>query len=101
HGNYRSKYYSPFFCPIGAFCNKLDTIGRERPRRVFKYRGTAYATPHSKPWSAVLLREKEYDGKRTACGAFLINRPPNEHDYVENGSSDLLLTAAHCLMDMK
>uniref|UniRef100_A0A915K7W2 Uncharacterized protein n=1 Tax=Romanomermis culicivorax TaxID=13658 RepID=A0A915K7W2_ROMCU len=78
----------------------MDTIGRERQRRVFNYRGTAYATPHSKPWSAVLLREKEYDGKRAACGAFLINRPPNEHSYVENGSSDLLLTAAHCLMDI-
>uniref|UniRef100_A0A915I3T8 Peptidase S1 domain-containing protein n=1 Tax=Romanomermis culicivorax TaxID=13658 RepID=A0A915I3T8_ROMCU len=37
------------------------------------------------------------DGKYI-CGAALVNRPPNHHQADSTGSSDILLTAAHCLV---
>uniref|UniRef100_A0A915J016 Peptidase S1 domain-containing protein n=1 Tax=Romanomermis culicivorax TaxID=13658 RepID=A0A915J016_ROMCU len=74
--------------------------GAHRSKRVLKTEITEYAKPHSKPWMAILLRPNRYrDDAYIPCGAFLINRPPYLHDSVSRGSSDLLLTAGHCLVD--
>uniref|UniRef100_A0A915HJ47 Peptidase S1 domain-containing protein n=1 Tax=Romanomermis culicivorax TaxID=13658 RepID=A0A915HJ47_ROMCU len=51
------------------------------------------ATPHSRPWTTFL----KYRGSFW-CGASLVNRPPNHHSDVAEGSSDILLTAAHCVI---
>uniref|UniRef100_A0A915IGS7 Uncharacterized protein n=1 Tax=Romanomermis culicivorax TaxID=13658 RepID=A0A915IGS7_ROMCU len=76
----------------------LETIAKQRSRRVMEDDQSSQAIPHSKPWSAVLLTEHEQHAQPAPCGAFLINRPPYQHDNIEQGSSDLLITAAHCLM---
>uniref|UniRef100_A0A915JNJ5 Peptidase S1 domain-containing protein n=1 Tax=Romanomermis culicivorax TaxID=13658 RepID=A0A915JNJ5_ROMCU len=39
----------------------------------------------------------KYDG-HFICGAALVNRPPNHHQGDLAGSSDILLTAAHCFV---
>uniref|UniRef100_A0A915I8M8 Peptidase S1 domain-containing protein n=1 Tax=Romanomermis culicivorax TaxID=13658 RepID=A0A915I8M8_ROMCU len=36
----------------------------------------------------------------SSCGAALINRPPYHTESLDEGSSDMLLTAAHCVIDM-
>uniref|UniRef100_A0A915KD05 Peptidase S1 domain-containing protein n=1 Tax=Romanomermis culicivorax TaxID=13658 RepID=A0A915KD05_ROMCU len=71
-----------------SFCN--CAINDHRSKRVVN---DQYATPHSRPWMVMLTRDGKY-----ICGAALVNRPPNHHQADSTGSSDILLTAAHCLV---
>uniref|UniRef100_A0A915JZF0 Peptidase S1 domain-containing protein n=1 Tax=Romanomermis culicivorax TaxID=13658 RepID=A0A915JZF0_ROMCU len=59
-----------------------------RVRRV--YNGKE-AVPHSAPWMGLLRR------KRVSCGSFLISRLFNVTQGNEDTSSDIVLTAAHCI----
>uniref|UniRef100_A0A915K2T3 Peptidase S1 domain-containing protein n=1 Tax=Romanomermis culicivorax TaxID=13658 RepID=A0A915K2T3_ROMCU len=98
-----SLWYSLIDSFIPLFTYKLESTWFEhqqgdqlhkdhRSKRVISNK---YATPHSRPWMVILTR----DGN-VSCGAALINRPPYHTEGLDEGSSDMLLTAAHCVIEM-
>uniref|UniRef100_A0A915L2J2 Peptidase S1 domain-containing protein n=1 Tax=Romanomermis culicivorax TaxID=13658 RepID=A0A915L2J2_ROMCU len=69
---------------------RLCAFHGNRPKRVVS---GEFAVPHSRPWTVMLKIG------RFMCGASLINRPPNHEADLTEGSSDILLTAAHCFLE--
>uniref|UniRef100_A0A915HVT9 Peptidase S1 domain-containing protein n=1 Tax=Romanomermis culicivorax TaxID=13658 RepID=A0A915HVT9_ROMCU len=70
-----------------------------RYERIPKSDRSEFTEPHSKPWMAVLLSKLDNDREDYApCGAALISRTPYTFEKVENGSSEILITAAHCVV---
>uniref|UniRef100_A0A915HW52 Uncharacterized protein n=1 Tax=Romanomermis culicivorax TaxID=13658 RepID=A0A915HW52_ROMCU len=78
---------------------KQELSRGHRYERIPKSDRSEFTEPHSKPWMAVLLSKLDNDREDYApCGAALISRPPYTFEKVENGSSDILITAAHCVV---
>uniref|UniRef100_A0A915JB65 Serine protease n=1 Tax=Romanomermis culicivorax TaxID=13658 RepID=A0A915JB65_ROMCU len=67
---------------------------RKNEQRFRRVISDQIAVPHSRPWIA----ELKMNGKHL-CGASIIMRPPHQFSVPQTGKTDVLLTAAHCVLD--
>uniref|UniRef100_A0A915IE53 Peptidase S1 domain-containing protein n=1 Tax=Romanomermis culicivorax TaxID=13658 RepID=A0A915IE53_ROMCU len=90
---------APFFHYV--YCGVVIYQYNGQPRNSLDFKrikNGIIAAPFSRPWMGRLYKANQLDISPTGvCGAFLISRQPNHLSHMDYGSSDIVLTAAHCI----